>query len=138
MTKPLTVAAAVAATGLSLSGIPVAFAGSDNETNDAVEQQALMAAKISAGDAIAAALSSHPGKVVELRFDVGDGAPAYEVSIVGRDGMEQAFRVSADSGQVTQVADNADRENGDAEDRDGDHDNGGNDDDSDNEGGENG
>ncbi|MGW6794965.1 PepSY domain-containing protein [Streptomyces chartreusis] len=72
----------------------------DDRDDDSVEVRSDAAgAKVTAADAIAAALKHTPGTAVGADLD-DDGSRAWEVSVVKGDGTEQDVRVSASDGKV--------------------------------------
>ncbi|MFG2272546.1 PepSY domain-containing protein [Streptomyces chartreusis] len=72
----------------------------DKRDDDSVEVRADAAgAKVTAADAIAAALKHTPGTAVGADLD-DDGSRAWEVSVVKGDGTEHDVRVSASDGKV--------------------------------------
>ncbi|WP_327593529.1 PepSY domain-containing protein [Streptomyces chartreusis] len=72
----------------------------DNRDDDSVEVRSDAAgAKVTAADAIAAALKHTPGTAVGADLD-DDGSRAWEVSVVKGDGTEHDVRVSANDGKV--------------------------------------
>ncbi|MFE0257179.1 PepSY domain-containing protein [Streptomyces sp. NPDC059010] len=72
----------------------------DDRDDDATEvRDATGAAKVTAADAIAAALKHTPGTAVSADLD-DDGSNAWEVNVVKGDGTDHDVRVSADNGKV--------------------------------------
>ncbi|MFF8354556.1 PepSY domain-containing protein [Streptomyces chartreusis] len=72
----------------------------DKRDDDSVEVRSDAAgAKVTAADAIAAALKHTPGTAVGADLD-DDGSRAWEVSVVKGDGTEHDVRVSANDGKV--------------------------------------
>ncbi|MFD5014536.1 PepSY domain-containing protein [Streptomyces chartreusis] len=72
----------------------------DNRDDDSVEVRSDAAGtKVTAADAIAAALKHTPGTAVGADLD-DDGSRAWEVSVVKGDGTEHDVRVSANDGKV--------------------------------------
>ncbi|MFE7440438.1 PepSY domain-containing protein [Streptomyces chartreusis] len=72
----------------------------DKRDDDSVEVRSDAAgAKVTAADAIAAALKHTPGTAVGADLD-DDGSRAWEVSVVKGDGTEHDVRVSASDGKV--------------------------------------
>ena len=62
-------------------------------------------AKITEEDAIKTALESYPGKVEELEYEIeADGAPSYEIDIVGKNGVETKVEVDAVTGKIIEVS----------------------------------
>lgn len=60
-------------------------------------------AKISEADAQAIALKAHPGKVVEVEYELEpDGKASYEFDILEADGEEIKVEVDATSGQIVE------------------------------------
>ena len=117
MTKTLAIAAALVTASLGAGGATIALA-SNQSSSDALEMQALVEAKLSAGDAMSAAFSEQPGKVSELQFNLEKDVPNYEISILAPDGVEHDFMVDATTGKVTKIAANEDK-SGDGEEEDG-------------------
>lgn len=117
MTRTLAIAAAIATAGIGAGGATIALA-SNQSSSDAMEMQALADAKLSAADAMSAALAEQPGKVAELQFNLEKDVPNYEISILAPDGVEHDFMVDAGTGKVTKIAANEDK-SGDGEDEDG-------------------
>ncbi|MFG1667463.1 PepSY domain-containing protein [Streptomyces sp. Y7] len=72
---------------------------SDDRDDDGTEVRSAAAAKVTAADAIAAALKHTPGTAVGADLD-DDGSRAWEVSVVKGDGTEHDVRVSANDGKV--------------------------------------
>lgn len=105
---PLAVAAAIAAAGIgtAFAQTPATKTG-QAEQSDAMEVAALEAAKVSLTDAIAIAEKEVGGKAIDAGFEDENGTYAYEVEILGAKG-EQTVLVDADSGKVTNVAQNDD------------------------------
>ena len=72
----------------------------DNRDDDSVEVRSdAVGTKVTAADAIAAALKHTPGTAVGADLD-DDGSRAWEVSVVKGDGTEHDVRVSANDGKV--------------------------------------
>lgn len=72
----------------------------DQRDDDSVEVRSdAVGAKVTAADAIAAALKHTPGTAVGADLD-DDGSRAWEVSVVKGDGTEHDVRVSASDGKV--------------------------------------
>lgn len=71
----------------------------DDRDDDSVEVRSDAGAKVTAADAIAAALKHTPGTAVGADLD-DDGSRAWEVSVVKGDGTEHDVRVSANDGKV--------------------------------------
>jgi len=117
MTRTLAIAAAIATAGIGAGGATIALA-SNQSNSDAMEMQALADAKLSAADAMSAALAEQPGKVSELQFNLEKDVPNYEISILATDGVEHDFMGDAGTGKVTKIAANEDK-SGDGENEDG-------------------
>jgi uncharacterized membrane protein YkoI len=78
---------------------------------DAAEVQAMSNVKLTVAQASAAAEAQFGGKVVEVSLDVVNGAPLYNVSLLGADGAEIEATVDAMTGAVTAApAEQADNE----------------------------
>lgn len=71
----------------------------EDRSDDGTEVRSAAAAKVTAADAIAAALKHTPGTAVGADLD-DDGSRAWEVSVVKGDGTEHDVRVSANDGKV--------------------------------------
>ncbi|MCL8015578.1 PepSY domain-containing protein [Streptomyces sp. AS02] len=72
----------------------------DARDDDAVEvREAAGTTKVTAADAIVAALKHTPGTAVSADLD-DDGSNAWEVNVVNGDGADYDVRVSADNGKV--------------------------------------
>ncbi len=62
-------------------------------------------AKITEEDAIKIALESYPGRVEELEYELeSDGAPSYEIDIVGNNGVETKVEIDAVTGRIIEVS----------------------------------
>ena len=109
MKKHMIIAASVLAAGIGAAGITAASAANDGGAKDQAEMQALMGSKMSIIDAIKAAETAQSGKVAEAQFDLENGAPAYEISIIAADGTEHDFMVDANTGKVEKLAANEDQ-----------------------------
>ncbi|MEU0948574.1 PepSY domain-containing protein [Streptomyces canus] len=91
------VIATLTAAALATGGTVAAFASGNNEAT-ATQRPANTGARITAAEAIAAALKHTPGTAVSA--DLDDGADAWEVSVVKGDGSEDEVRIAPDSGKV--------------------------------------
>lgn len=120
MKKNMIIAAAIMASSIGVAGIGVANAAAENNDGHAAETQGLMAAKLTATDAIKAVEAQQPGKVGEVQFNAEKGVTIYEVSVISSDGAEHNFNVDASSGTVTKVAVNADDDGDQGDDENGD------------------
>ncbi|MEU0025788.1 PepSY domain-containing protein [Streptomyces sp. NPDC006335] len=88
----------------------------DDRDDDASEDRtAVSGAKVTAVEAIAAALKHTPGTALASDLD-DDGADAWEVTVVKGDGTEYDVRVAPDSGKVLGAQRDTDEDN-DADDR---------------------
>jgi uncharacterized membrane protein YkoI len=123
------VIAAVAASALAVGGTTAAFAGDSDGTapaaagqsanDDRDDAKTLSEAKVSAKEAIDKALASVDGKVESVELDDEDGGRlAWDADVLGKDGQWHELRIDADSGKVTQQADEDDRGDDDRDDRD--------------------
>ncbi|WP_020122745.1 PepSY domain-containing protein [Streptomyces canus] len=92
------VIATLTAAALATGGTVAAFASGNDEAT-ATQRQANAGAKVTAAEAIAAALKHTPGTAVSADLD-DDGADAWEVSVVKGDGSESEVRIAPDSGKV--------------------------------------
>lgn len=62
-------------------------------------------AKVSEADAKATALALYPGEVKEVEYEIEmDGSPTYEFDIVDKHGVEWKVEVSAETGEIIEVA----------------------------------
>ncbi|WEV25278.1 PepSY domain-containing protein [Streptomyces sp. 71268] len=85
-----------------------------DDREDAAEERALRGAKVTAREAVDAALKARPGTVVAAELDADDGARAlWDVDILGSDGHWYELTLDGDTGKVT----HQDRD--DSDDRDG-------------------
>ncbi|MDC0771047.1 PepSY domain-containing protein [Streptomyces sp. HD] len=83
----------------------------DARDDDTVEvREAAGTAKVTAADAIAAALKHTPGTAVSADLE-DDGSGAWEVNVVKGDGTDYDVRVSADNGKVLGAQRDADDDN---------------------------
>ncbi|WP_412076694.1 PepSY domain-containing protein [Streptomyces xanthophaeus] len=77
----------------------------DKDANeDADEHKALLAAKVTAGQAAKAALAAHPGQVWQVEWDDGDDggqAPYWHVEVRAADGKTSDAAVDATTAKVT-------------------------------------
>ena len=126
MKKKMIIAASILAVGLGAAGATSALAAGDGGTADQMEIQALGSVKLSMVDAIKAAEAAQPGKTAETQFDLENGMPAYEITVIAADGTEHNLMVDANTGKVEKLATNEDKagqdgdghEDGEAEDGD--------------------
>jgi uncharacterized membrane protein YkoI len=89
---------------------------SDKVSDDASDDRtAVSGAKVTAAEAIAAALKHTPGTALAADLD-DDGADAWEVTVVKGDGTEYDVRIAPDSGKVLGAQRDTDDDN-DADDR---------------------
>jgi uncharacterized membrane protein YkoI len=102
MRRSKIIPAAMAAV-IVLGGTGVAFsANAETETNRQQEISAVLKAKTSLAQAIAAAEQETGGKAVETGLENRDGVMAYEVKIAKGDALQRVL-VDLDSGKVTKV-----------------------------------
>nr|WSZ14542.1 PepSY domain-containing protein [Streptomyces canus] len=88
----------------------------DDRDDDATEgRRALSDSRVTAAEAIAAALKHTPGTAVSADLD-DDGAAAWEVTVVKGDGTEYDVRIAPDSGKVLGAQRDTDDDN-DSDDR---------------------
>jgi uncharacterized membrane protein YkoI len=88
----------------------------DDRDDDASEDRtAVSGAKVTAAEAIVAALKHTPGTALAADLD-DDGADAWEVTVVKGDGTEYDVRIAPDSGKVLGAQRDTDEDN-DADDR---------------------
>jgi len=88
----------------------------DDRDDDASDDRtAVSGAKVTAAEAIAAALEHTPGTALAADLD-DDGADAWEVTVVKGDGTEYDVRIAPDSGKVLGAQRDTDDDN-DADDR---------------------
>jgi hypothetical protein len=80
--------------------VPTAFAQVNTVAPNDTETQALTAAKVSAGYAVASAEIASGGKVVELSLDMEATAPSYRVTAVSTDGTDTNYLVDATTGKA--------------------------------------
>ncbi|MFF3727082.1 PepSY domain-containing protein [Streptomyces erythrochromogenes] len=73
----------------------------DNNEN-AAENKALTGAKVSAEQAMKAALAAHPGQVTTVEWDDDDGTASWHVEVKGKDGKTWDAQVDPTTGKVTQ------------------------------------
>ncbi|QKW52475.1 PepSY domain-containing protein [Streptomyces buecherae] len=73
-----------------------------DDREDAAEGRALRGAKVTAQEAVDAALKARPGTVVAAELDADDGARAlWDVDILGSDGHWYELTLDGDTGKVT-------------------------------------
>ncbi|MFI2027427.1 PepSY domain-containing protein [Streptomyces buecherae] len=73
-----------------------------DDREDVAEGRALRGAKVTAQEAVDAALKARPGTVVAAELDADDGARAlWDVDILGADGHWYELTLDGDSGKVT-------------------------------------
>ena len=71
---------------------------------DSADDKLFSKAKISLTKAIEIATKAYPGKVVEVEFEIeSNGAPTYEIDIMGKKGVETKVEVDAISGKIIEV-----------------------------------
>jgi uncharacterized membrane protein YkoI len=87
----------------------------DRDDGASEDRTAFSGAKVSAAEAIAAALKHTPGTALAADLD-DDGADAWEVTVVKGDGTEYDVRIAPDSGKVLGAQRDTDEDN-DADDR---------------------
>ncbi|KUO04745.1 PepSY domain-containing protein [Streptomyces caeruleatus] len=102
------------------SNVRVADDDRDDDAQDAAEDKAddrndddrtaVTGTRVTAADAITAALAHTPGTAVSADLD-DDGSHAWEVNVVKGDGTEHDVRVSADNGKVLGVQRDDDDDN---------------------------
>ncbi|MFE5720077.1 PepSY domain-containing protein [Streptomyces erythrochromogenes] len=73
----------------------------DNNEN-AAENKALTGAKVSAEQAMKAALAAHPGQVTTVGWDDDDGTASWHVEVKGKDGKTWDAQVDPTTAKVTQ------------------------------------
>jgi uncharacterized membrane protein YkoI len=89
----------------------------DDRDDDASDDRtAVSGAKVTAAEAIAAALKHTPGTALAADLD-DDGADAWEVTVVKGDGTEYDVRIAPDSGKVLGAQRDTDDDDNDADDR---------------------
>lgn len=77
----------------------------ESESSSANSRAFKKDAKITEEDAIKTALESYPGRVEELEYELeSDGAPSYEIDIVGNNGVETKVEVDAVTGKIIEVS----------------------------------
>ncbi|MFD3697794.1 PepSY domain-containing protein [Streptomyces sp. NPDC058646] len=83
----------------------------DRDTNEnASENQELIAAKVTADQAVKAAVAAHPGAVWTVEWDDDDAGNSWQVEVRGSDGSTWEGRVDPATGKVT--AENAQNDTG--------------------------
>ncbi|MFJ9545141.1 PepSY domain-containing protein [Streptomyces erythrochromogenes] len=87
--------------------LQVSASGSVTEQNrdtneNAAENKALVSAKVTAQQAMKAALAAHPGQVTTVEWDDDDGTASWHVEIKGKDGKTWDAQVNPATGKVTQ------------------------------------
>jgi uncharacterized membrane protein YkoI len=104
---------------ITLAGAGAAFAGENRGQMDPQsELNAVMSAKTTLTQAIAAAERETNGKAVEAGLENQDGVVAYEIDIAKGNTLQRVL-VDADSGKITKlIAADDDQENGEHEDQD--------------------
>jgi uncharacterized membrane protein YkoI len=109
MKKIVAVTCTLLAAGITAGTLSAANAASTTHKSDEViDASAMSAAKLSAQDAIGAAVKTVAGQVAELELYTSDGAALYHVTIVSQDGNEHDLQVNATTGKVTAMAANDD------------------------------
>ncbi|MEV6679641.1 PepSY domain-containing protein [Streptomyces erythrochromogenes] len=73
-----------------------------DDDENAAENKALTSAKVSAEQAMKAALAAHPGQVTTVEWDDDDGAASWHVEVKGKDGKTWDAQVNPTTGKVTQ------------------------------------
>lgn len=120
--------ATLVALGL-MGGAAAAQSGNGYDSDDKAEVEALMATKMTLGDAVLAAESSNGGRAMSAEFDNGDDGEmsGFDVELVAADGMVSKVVVDAADGSVKPYVDdgeNKNEDNDENESEDGEGDNG--------------
>lgn len=97
-----------------LGGVASAQTATDTMTDDQMETQALMAAKMSIGDAITAAETDTGDRAMSAEFtmETGDDTPVYVVEVVQADGTTTEVAVSTADGSVAAHVEPDDKDGG--------------------------
>ncbi|WP_328739246.1 PepSY domain-containing protein [Streptomyces erythrochromogenes] len=83
--------------------------GQNRDTDEnAAENKALVSAKVTAQQAMKAALAAHPGQVTTVEWDDDDGTASWHVEVKGKDGKTWDAQVDPTTGKVTQSGSDAD------------------------------
>jgi len=96
-----TLTALIFAAGVIGAAIP---AHAENGQDESAETLALQAAKLTAEDAMRAAIAKVPGKVSSVQIYDDAGKPAYHVEVIQADGRQQDVSIDAVSGEVMKMA----------------------------------
>ncbi|MEW2136165.1 PepSY domain-containing protein [Streptomyces sp. NPDC005409] len=80
----------------------------NRESEDSTENEELLEAKVTAQQAVKAALTSHPGAVESVGWDDDGGAKYWEVEVKGADGKTWNGHVDPGTGKVTESTDSGD------------------------------
>lgn len=87
--------------GLMLAGTQVSYAEGGDNTNEPADAQALLAAKVTAAQAIQTAETKAGGKVSSISFESDSGSASfYHVEVVTPDGAQKDLAVDATTGEV--------------------------------------
>jgi uncharacterized membrane protein YkoI len=110
----------VSAVALSIVAVTAGGAFADNkahnETNDQVDVQMMMKAKITLASAIQAAEGAQGGKAVSAAYEGNNGQAAYQVEVAAADGKTTSVLIDGDTGKVLKTSiDTQDGNNGDNE-----------------------
>lgn len=98
-----------AALSIALASAFASHAFAESSNDEAKEAAVLGTAKISADEAMRAALDGNPGTVSSLQIHDEAGKPIFLVEIFGADGIQKDISVDAVSGSVLKVASATDR-----------------------------
>lgn len=90
--KQLIIAACVAVSLISLSGLALADKGHKTIAKTAVSLE----------QAIKAVTDKYPGRVIEAELEDEDGTVEYEITVVSNSGESREFTVDAQSGLVSE------------------------------------
>ena len=98
----------VSAVALSIAAVTAggAFAANDKaqtETNDQVDVQTMMKAKITLAGAIQAAEGAQGGKAVSAAYEGNNGQAAYQVEVAAADGKTTSVLIDGDTGKVVKT-----------------------------------
>ncbi|MFJ2591650.1 PepSY domain-containing protein [Streptomyces erythrochromogenes] len=85
----------------------------DRDTDEnAAENKPLVSAKVTAQQAMKAALTAHPGQVTTVEWD-DDGTASWHVEVKGKDGKTWDVQVDPTTGKVTRSGSDSDSDDGD-------------------------